>query len=143
MVDVPDRAGWLDEPLASSPPVPPFPQFTTFERRALEVIASAFGSHADEFRRQIEASRVTDRVNTAVGFYTRIDVDRSVPDPLPITHKGAHFDVPGTRYGMSVTLWDDEGYLSTIEGVTYGDDDLSGQDLADLDFTGFQLPDVR
>lgn len=54
-------------------------------------------------------------------------------------HKGAHFDVLGTHYGMSVTLWDDDGYLSTIEGVTYGEDDIGGQDLVDLDFTGFQL----
>lgn len=142
MIDVPDREGWLDEPLAGYPPVPPFPQFTNFERRALEVIASTFGAHANEFRQQIISSRVIDRVNTVVGFYTRIDVDRSASSPLPITHKGAHFDVPGTRYGMSITLWDDDGYLSTIEGATYGEDDLGGQDLVDLDFTGFQLPNV-
>jgi hypothetical protein len=143
MSDVPAREGRLDEPSAGYPPVPPFPQFTNFERRALEVIASTFGAHADEFRQQILASRVTDRVNTVVGFYTHIDVDRSASGPLPITHKGAHFDVPGTRHGMWVVLWDDDGYLSTIEGVTYGvDDDMGGQDLVDLDFTGFQLPDV-
>lgn len=143
MADTPDRIGWLEESLASYPPVPPFPQLTHFERRTLDVLAGLFGTDADEFRRQIAASRVTDRVDTVVGFYTRIEVDRAASDPLPITHKGAHFDVPGTRYGMSVILWDEDGYLSTIEGATYGEDDMGGKELTDLDFTGFQLPEVR
>ena len=136
---VPDRTGWLTEPLASYPAVPPFPEMTRFERRALDVIAEQFGAEADEFRRQIAASLVIDRVNTIVGFYTRIQVNRETTRPLPIMHKGAHFDVPGTRYGLLVLLWDEGGYLSDIEGVTYGDDDLGGQALTDLDFVGFQL----
>jgi hypothetical protein len=85
------------------------------------------------------ASRVVDRVNTNVGFYTRIVVDREAARPLPIKQTGAHFEVPGTRYGMMMALWDEDGYLSHIEGVTYGDDDLGGEGLADLDFVSFQL----
>ena len=140
MSDVPDRTGWLNEPLASYPAVGPFPQFTTFERRALDVIAQRFGSDESEFRRQIDSGRVVDQVNTIVGFYTRIEVDKTASRPLAIAHKGGHFEVPGTRYGMVVILWDDDdGYLSTIEAVTYGDDDLGGQDLAHLDFVSFQL----
>ncbi|MEO9131352.1 MAG: hypothetical protein ABI240_09100 [Sphingomonas sp.] len=139
MISIPDRRGWLEEPLASYPPVPPFPQLTNFERRAMAAIAGVFGADAQEFMRQIEASRVTDRVNTVVGFYTRIQSDKAAARPLAIMHKGAHFDVKGTRYGMLVTLWEDDGYLSEIEGVTYGDDDLGGQDLIDLDFTSFQF----
>ncbi|MDB5468471.1 MAG: hypothetical protein JWR84_31 [Caulobacter sp.] len=34
---------------------------------------------------------------------------------------------------------DEDGYLATIEGVTYGEDDLAGQDLAALEFGGYQL----
>lgn len=91
------------------------------------------------FLQQVEAARVTDRIDTAVGFYTRIAMDRETVTALPITHKGAHFEVPGTRYGMLIILWDDDGCLAEIEGVTYGDDDMGGQKLADLDFTSFQL----
>jgi hypothetical protein len=137
-MSVPDRSGWLDEPLASYPPFPPFPE-TRFERRALDVIADDFGAEAEDFRRQIAACRVVDRVNTIVGFYTRIVVDRATTRPLSITHKGDHFEVPGTRWGLLVILWDEDGYLSDIEGVTYGEDDLGGQALADLDFISFQL----
>ena len=139
MTEIPDRSGWLNEPLASYPPVPPFPQLTTFERRALDVIAEAFGPDASEFRRQIDACRVVDRVNTIVGFYTRTEMDKTAARCLAVTRKGAHFEVPGTRYGMMVILWGDEGYLSTIEGTTYGEDDLGGQDLVDLDFVRSQL----
>jgi hypothetical protein len=139
MTDVPDRRGWLNEPLASYPAVPPFPQLTNFERRALDVIAEGFGSDASEFKRQIDACRVVDRVNTIVGFYTRTVVDKAAARPLTITYKGAHFEVPGTRYGMMVLLWSDDGYLSTIEATTYGEDDMGGQDLVNLDFISFQL----
>ena len=129
----------MDEPLASRPAIPLFPTLTNFERRTLTVIAKLFGPDETTFLQQVEAARVTDRINTVVGFYTRIAMDRSAVIALPITRKGAHFEVPGIRYGMLVTLWDDDGYLADIEGVTYRDDDLGGQDLADLDFTSFQL----
>lgn len=139
MPDTPDRFGWMDEPLASLSVIPPFPAFTNFERRALSVIAKLFGPDEPAFLQQVEAAQVTDRINTRVGFYTRIAMDRAKVAAVPITRKGAHFEVPGIRYGMLVTLWDDDGYLSTIEGVTYGEDDMCDQELVDLDFTSFQL----
>lgn len=139
MIDLSNRREWLSGPLSSAPAVAPFPQLTNFERRALSAIAEGFGLEASEFRRQIDACRVVDRVNTIVGFYTRTTVDRAAAMPLAITHRSAHFEVPETRYGMMVVLWGDDGYLSTIEGTTYGEDDLGGQNLVDLDFVSFQL----
>ena len=139
MIVLPNRRQWLSWPLSSAPAVAPFPQLTNFERRALSAIEEGFGPDASEFRHQIDACRVIDRVNTIVGFYTRTAVDRAVALPLTITHRSAHFEVPGTRYGIMVVLWGDDGYLSTIEGTTYGEDNLSGQDLVDLDFVSFQL----
>lgn len=129
----------MREPLASLPAIPPFPELTNFERRTLSVIAKLFGPDEPAFLQQVEAAKVVDRINTVVGFYTRISMDRAALTALQITHKGAHFEVPGTRYGMLVTLWDEDGYLSEIEGVTYGEDDMGGQELTDLDFTNFQL----
>ena len=68
------------------------------------MIAKLFGPDETTFLQQVEAARVTDRINTVVGFYTRIAMDRSAVTALPITRKGAHFEVPGIRYGMLVTL---------------------------------------
>lgn len=104
----------------------------------MEVLSAHFGSDAEAFRRQIEAARVMDRVDTIVGFYTRVVVDRTAARPLSMNKVGAHFEVPGIEYGMLVLLWEDDGYLSQIEGVTY-QEDLGGQALVDLDFVSFQL----
>lgn len=133
-VEIPDRSGWLNEPLSSYPPVPPFPELTTFEARALDCLAEMLGSQADEFRKQATAYRVLDRVNTIVGFYTRVTVDRSVCSPLPILKLGGRFDVAGIEHGLGVILWGDEGYVETIEGYTYDDNALADRDLADLKF---------
>lgn len=129
---LPDRHGWLNEPLASYPAEPPFPAFTDFERRALADLASAFGQQADAFRDQLAAARVVDRVNTKVGFYTRVVLDRSLCRPLPIRAKRGHFEVESLSLGMGLVLWEDSGYLATIEGYTYEDSPLEGVPLADL-----------
>ncbi|HEY9219429.1 MAG TPA: hypothetical protein VIO94_15385 [Phenylobacterium sp.] len=105
----------------------------------MDAIAEGSVPDAQAFRSQIEACVVIDRVNTVVGFVTRTVIDRAAAAPLDFAHRSAHFEVRGTRYGMSVTLWAEEGFLSSIEGITYGEDDLGGQALADLDFDGFQL----
>lgn len=120
--------------LATLPACPPFPSFTDFELRALDSIASMFGDAEDEFRKQVAASTVTDRINTIVGFYTRVVVDRSACRPLPIQSKGGHFEVDGVEHGVGVVLWEEDGYLETIEGFTYDDDPLRGRELSDLKF---------
>jgi hypothetical protein len=132
--ELPNRHGWMTGELAASPACPPFPSFTDFEVRALDCIAAMFGADADEFRRQVNASTVVDRINTIVGFYTRVVVDRSTCRPLSVRLKGGHFEVAGIELGMGVVLWDEGGYLETIEGFTYDDDPLEGRDLADLQF---------
>jgi hypothetical protein len=131
---LPDRDGWVTGGLATSPACPPFPSFTEFELRALDCIASMFGDEEGEFRKQVASSVVTDRINTLVGFYTRVVVDRSACRPLPIQFKGGHFEVDAVEHGVGVVLWDEDGYLETIEGFTYDEDPLRGRELADLKF---------
>ncbi len=133
-LDIPDREGWVTGPLASLPPCPPFPAFTDFETQALNSIAALFETDAAAFRQQIASARVIDRINTIVGFYTRVVVDRSNCQPLSIRGKGGHFEVEGVDLGMGIVLWDDEGYLDQIEGFTYTDDPLARVDLAGLKF---------
>lgn len=130
--ELPNREGWLTGELAAYPACPPFPSFTNFEARALDCLASMFGADAKEFRKQVNASKVVDRVNTIVGFYTRVVVDRSACRPLPVRLKSGHFEVAGIEHGIGVVLWDEDGYLETIEGFTYDDNTLAGRDLSDL-----------
>jgi len=131
---LPDRTGWLIEPLASLPAEPPFPELTDFEHQALRDIAELFESGANDFLSQVAFARVVDRVNTSVGFYTRVAVDRALCRPLPINRKGAHFEVAGLSLGLGIVLWDDGGYLRTIEGYTCEDSPLEGRALASLTY---------
>lgn len=130
----PDRAGWMTGKCASLPSCPPIAAFTAFETRALDCLASLFESCEGEFRRQLAFARVIDRIKTAVGFRTRVSVDRSACRPLTMRLRGGHFDVEGLELGMGVILWDEGGYLDTIEGFTYEDVPLEGRELADLRF---------
>jgi hypothetical protein len=122
--------------LANAPPCPPFPAFTDFERRALDSTALMFGDKADAFREQVASAEVVDRINTIVGFYTRVKVDRTKCSPVPLSHQGAHFEVEGIEHGLGIVLWDTDGdgYLETIEGWTVDENPLEGLDLADLKF---------
>lgn len=132
----PNREGWMTGELADAPACPPFPAFTAFERRALESTAPLFGAKADAFREQIASAEVVDRINTIVGFYTRVKVDRAKCSPVPLSHQGAHFEVDGIEHGLGIVLWDTDGdgYLETIEGWTVDENPLEGVDLADLQF---------
>ncbi len=122
--------------LADAPACPPFPAFTEFERQALESTAPLFGDKAGAFREQVAIAEVVDRINTIVGFYTRVKVDRAKCSPVSLRHQGAHFEVEGIEHGLGIVLWDTDGdgYLETIEGWTVGEDPLEGFDLANLKF---------
>ncbi len=130
----PDRDGWVSGALANLPPSPPFPAFTDFERKSLDCIAALFEQDEGAFRDQIAAAKVVDRINTIVGFYTRVEVDRAMCRPLEISYKGAHFEVKGVEHGLGVVLWGADGFLDTIEGFTYTDDPLKNVDLSGLHF---------
>jgi hypothetical protein len=136
VAELPNRLGWMNEPLASLPACPPFPEFTAFEGAALKAISPLVGCDAENFLAQVNSSLVIDRINTAHGFYTRVSVDRAEVQPVALEGKGGSFEVEGIEHGIGLLLWGDDGYLETIEGYSYGGDPLLGRTLADLKFLG-------
>ncbi|MEQ1932163.1 MAG: hypothetical protein ABL957_16745 [Parvularculaceae bacterium] len=132
----PIRDGWVTGPLAEAPACPPFPAFTEFERRALDSTTPLFGENAKAFREQVATAEVVDRINTSVGFYTRVKVDRAKCSPVPLRQQGAHFEVEGLEHGLGIVLWDTDGdgFLETIEGYTVDESPLESVDLAKLKF---------
>ena len=138
VAELPNRKGWMNEPLASLPACPPFPQLTAFEEAALEAISLLFGKDAEKFLAQVSASKVIDRINTAHGFYTRVSVDRANVQPVDLERKGGSFEVEGIEHGLGLLLCGEDGYLETIEGYSYGGDPLLGRTLADLKFLGVE-----
>lgn len=135
------RDRWFTGPLAELPACPPFPAFTDFERRALDSIAPIYGDGEEAFRAQVANAEVVDRINTIVGFYTRVRVDHAKCSPVPIRLGGAHFDVEGVELGLHIILWDTDGdgYLDTIEGIGVVEDLLKDVDLARLNLVRLTL----
>lgn len=109
---------------------------TDFERRALQATAPLFGDSASAFLEQVSSAVVTERKNTGVGFYTTVVVDRQRCTPVPLSRRGAHFEVQGVEHGVGIVLWDTDGdgYLATIEGWTVDDNPLIPVDLSELRF---------
>lgn len=99
-------------------------------------MAPQFGDEAGAFREQVASAEVVDRINTVVGFYTKVKVDRASCSPVRLRHQGAHFQVEGTEHGIGIILWDQagDGYLETIEGWTVDEGLLERADLANLKF---------
>ena len=110
-------------------------KLTSFERQALDCMAPLFGARADAFRKQLASVAVVSRENTGVGFYTRVAVDRDRSATLEFTRQAAHFNVEGVEGGLSVILWGDgDGFLRTVEGVTFGNNQLVDVDLSAIQF---------
>ena len=133
--EIPDRSGWLGEPLASYPAVPPFPAFTAFEAGVLECIARRAGAYEQIFRQQLAAARVVDRVNTIVGFYTRVVIDRSHTPPLtdiPDDIRGAQTELAEANWGLVFLPRYRDGFLDDIEGcLNYTGEELDTDTLED------------
>ena len=145
--DLPDRTGWLEWPVSAYPPVPPFPAFTAFEQSVLGCIAD----HTPDgsiLRRQLSAAKVVDRVNTSVGFYTRIVVDQSKAPPLARISRqqsGAITEILQARHGLVFHVGYVNGYLDEIEGILNGSkcdgDSLDGLELRELQLTAVLFDD--
>jgi hypothetical protein len=133
--EIPDRTGWLSEPLASYPPVPPFPNFTPFEAGVLECVARQSGPYEQIFRQQIMAARVVDRINTIVGFYTRVSINRAEAPPLPELRAnlcGVQTELAEANWGLVFILRYENGFLDDIEGAL----NYSGEFQPDEDTLG-------
>lgn len=117
--------------------VPPIGEFTPFELGALEALAFQLGEEGAVLRSQFRKARVIHRENTFVGFYTSVLVDPSAPrlaSRRPIAE--GHYQADPLIRGVGILLWGDEGLLTTIEGWTVEDDELTDDLLAKLQFRG-------
>jgi hypothetical protein len=117
--------------------VPPIGEFTPFELAALSDLISELGEEGVVLQAQLRVGRVVHRENTFVGFYTSVLVDPGAPRLVsrrPIV--GGHYRAYPLAHGVGIILWGDEGLLTTIEGWTVEDDELTDDVLAKLQFGG-------
>jgi hypothetical protein len=142
--ELPNRDGWVTGVLADYPPVPPFPNFTDLERQALDCIASGLAQDEAALRVQLAHCQVIDRINTIVGFYTRVAVDRQAAPALQGLMRGpegAQIELVQATYGLIFLLWFEDGYLETIEGAlnASGCGDGDGDTFAGVDLNALRI----
>ena len=91
------------------------------ERSVLEAAAHDYPASSDALREQIAAAQVTNFENTGAGFFSTFEIARKarpLPDQsTPDVGTGSVANIP---HGMGFLVFLRDGYLSTIEGYTYG-----------------------
>jgi hypothetical protein len=119
--------------------VPPIGELTAFENAVLAEIGARLGDDGAEFLEQVRNARVLGRQNTAVGIHTDLEIDKSACRALPFKDghfAGDHFQVEQLEIGVGIELYAKDGFLTTIEGWTVSDDELTDSGIADLKIVG-------
>lgn len=85
---------------------------------------------------QLAVVRPSGRRDTGGGFSKELRVEPELAPPLsgksPVDN---HFtDVEGMRHPLGLILFQEEGYLSLLEGCTTGDDETAGIDVSSVQF---------
>ena len=80
------------------------------------------------------------RERTGVGFYANMGQHR-LSRRRPVASAWAH--VYGLHDGMTFLLWaDDDGYLTSLEGVGFGDADIDAIDFDSVKIEFFDVPEA-
>lgn len=99
---------------------------TPFEAEILHrLVATADAQTKGLLIRQEQFLRVVNRELTGVGFFVHLSVDREA-EPVPrlprIVLSGLKVEIEGLPYGAGFAAFVEDGYLSMLEGFTYGGD---------------------
>ncbi len=116
--------------------------FNRGERSILERMAKG---HPEErnLRVQLRSASLVCRERTGVGFFSNMEVIRDGKHRLssrgPLALVWAH--VRGLHLGMTFLLWtDDEGYLTSLEGAGFGDEDVDKIDFNPVQIEFYDVP---
>lgn len=107
------------------------------ERLVLEKLLD--GDHAvlRALRIQLESCCVTKREFTEVGFFSELEVDRTLP-AAPTTWQNLVIskvvgEIVGLEHGAGFVLFVRSGYLGILEGYTYGPESWPTEDIVDVE----------
>ena len=105
------------------------------EQAVLEAAANDYQASAEALHEQITAAQVTDFENTGAGFFSTVRVSPEAPpliDKSPLD--AATGSVGSVEHGMGFLIFLENGYVSLIEGYTYGDVSTVGVDFESVTF---------
>jgi hypothetical protein len=105
------------------------------EQAVLEAAAHDCQASGEGLRGQIATARVTNFENTGAGFFSTVSVSPEAPrltDKSPLD--AATGSVGSIEHGMGFLVFLENGYVSLIEGYTYGDVSTVGVDFESVNF---------
>lgn len=96
---------------------------TTLERGVLEKLLAGEHPVLEALRRQLGGCRVESRELTGYGFFTELEVDRTLPAAATSTDKlrigDVNAKISGLDHGAGFVLFVNAGYLDMLEGYSY------------------------
>lgn len=111
-------------------------RLTSLERTVLRAICEMYPSDRAALENQLSAAVIGRRQNTGAGFYTDFEVP-SVQSALSgeRMRTGPNAKIDGLEHGMGFILWLHCGYVTTLEGYSFGEDTSS----IDFEAVGCQI----
>jgi len=100
-------------------------EFTELEMSVLDMILSKNDEVSKSLKNQLLNSKVGKREYTGVGFFTDIEVKKGISPlkgKLNLYLGKVHAEIPGIAHGAGFILFVKNGFLSMLEGYTYGED---------------------
>ncbi|ESQ10778.1 MAG: hypothetical protein N838_19810 [Thiohalocapsa sp. PB-PSB1] len=106
--------------------------FTQIELAVLGKLLDRSDSLSSALREQVQYCHVKKRESTDAGFFTELDVPRSVVRRAcdageKLTLGDVEADIKGLKNGAGFVLFVSNGYLDMLEGFTYGEPWPEGQ----------------
>lgn len=101
------------------------PELTQLERAVLEKLLAGEHPALAVLRKQADGVTAESRTQSGVGFSTRLRVPHGSPRAA-LSRERVHLgdveaDIPGLEHGAGFVLFIEDGYLTALEGYTYGE----------------------
>jgi hypothetical protein len=100
----------------------PWTELDALERRVLEMLVAGEQPMMRRLQEQLTVCGVRGRERTGVGFFTTLDVDRSVAEPVDLGSARVGdvvAEMEGLGHGAGFLLMIEVGYLHQLEGYSY------------------------
>ena len=98
--------------------------YDEFEKIIIEDIIQTYPEHAEKLARQYNSAIVTKRTVNSPGFYTNYEIGdktASLGDGVDLQLGENQWNVNGMKYGSDYILWIKNGFISSLEGFSYGE----------------------
>ena len=99
-------------------------QFNELENAVMELIRNENGELGEAIYQQFTISGVLSREYTGAGFFLNFKIDEKATSAIRrgrLVISGPEAEIEGLEYGAGFTLFVSDGFITTLEGFSYGE----------------------